>query len=50
MDCSQHVLRIQPQESPPIVERAFEGLIDTSQPIDTFRWVEEGCPSPSRWR
>lgn len=36
-ECTQHAILLQPQGSPPVVERVFDYSIDTSRPIDSFR-------------
>lgn len=38
MDCNEHLLRIHPKDSPPVVERAFDGQVDLSEPITSFRY------------
>jgi hypothetical protein len=37
VQCNEHLLRIEVQGSPPSIERALDGSVDTSQPIESFK-------------
>ncbi|KAK9810351.1 hypothetical protein WJX72_009272 [[Myrmecia] bisecta] len=37
MECNEYGLKLQAENSPPVIERAFDYSIDTSRPIETFK-------------
>lgn len=37
VECNEHILRIQAEGSPPLIERAFDGPIATSRHIESFK-------------
>jgi hypothetical protein len=37
VECSEAALLVQPQNSPPVVDRLFDFSINTSGPIESFR-------------
>ena len=37
VDCSEAALLVQPQNSPPVIDRLFDYSIDTAGPIESFR-------------
>ena len=38
VDCSDYVLRVQAEDSPPLIERAFDQPVDTCRPIESFKY------------
>jgi hypothetical protein len=39
VDFSQQVLVIQPEDSPPLIQRLLANPIDTTRPIESFKYV-----------
>ena len=37
VECNEHILRVQAEGSPPLIERAFAGPIDSSSHIESFK-------------
>ncbi|KAK9853604.1 hypothetical protein WJX84_007036 [Apatococcus fuscideae] len=37
LDCNQSGINLQPEDSPPVIQRAFDNPVDASKPIESFR-------------
>lgn len=37
IDCTETTLRVQPQNSPPVIDRLLSGRVDCSRPLETYR-------------
>jgi hypothetical protein len=42
VECSEGALLIQPERSPPVIDRAFDYRVDTAQPLECFRCAASG--------
>jgi hypothetical protein len=37
IECTETTLKVQPQNSPPVIDRLLSGRVDCSRPLETYR-------------